>query len=103
MKKLLMMTALSCAFAVQTIPAFADATAAQKEQIENSRKSVGETLKTDDGCKAMCEEMMKHEKAKKMMCEMMSGGAARRRLRAGQLVPGQGPQGRHRHGGRRHR
>ena len=71
MKKLLMMTALTCAFAAQTIPAFADATSAQKEQIETARKSVGESMKTDEGCKAMCEEMMKHAKAKKMMCEMM--------------------------------
>ena len=72
MKKLLMMTALSCAFAAQTLPAFADATAAQKQQIEQTRKDVGEAVKTEEGCKAMCEEMMKHAKAKKMMCEMMS-------------------------------
>ncbi len=72
MKKLLMMTALTCAFAVQTIPALADASSAEKERIQNSLKMVRETLKTDDGCKAMCEEMMKNEKSKKMMCEMMS-------------------------------
>ncbi len=75
MKKLLMMTALTCAFAAQTIPAFADATTAQKEQIETARKSVAESMKTDEGCKVMCKEMMKHEKAKKMMCEMMSKDA----------------------------
>ena len=72
MKKLLMMTALSCAFAAQTLPAFADATGAQKQQIEETRKGVGEAVKTEEGCKAMCEEMMKHEKSKKMMCEMMA-------------------------------
>ena len=71
MKKLLMMTALSCAFAAQTMPAFADATAAQKQQIEQARTAVREAVKTDEGCKAMCEEMMKHDKTKKMMCEMM--------------------------------
>lgn len=72
MKKLLMMTALSCAFAAQTLPAFADATGAQKQQIELARKEFDEAVKTDEGCKAMCDAMMKHEKSKKMMCEMMA-------------------------------
>ncbi len=71
MKKLLMMTLMSCAFAAQTIPAFADATSAQRAQIEQARKEVREAAKTDEGCKAMCEEMMKNDKSKKMMCEMM--------------------------------
>ena len=72
MKKLLMMTVMSCAFAAQTIPAFADATTAQRAQIESTRKEVRETMKTDEGCKAMCEEMMKNDKSKKMMCEMIA-------------------------------
>ena len=72
MKKLLMMTALSCAFAAQTIPVFADATTAQKEQIEQARKSVAEAVKTEDGCKAMCEEMMKSKSSKEMMCKMIA-------------------------------
>ena len=72
MKKLLLLTALSCAFAAQTLPAFADATNAQKEQIEQTRKHVEEAVKTEEGCKAMCEEMMKHKSSKKMMCEMMA-------------------------------
>jgi hypothetical protein len=72
MKKLLMMTVMSCAFAAQTIPAFADATSAQKEQIERARKEVRDAMKTEDGCKAMCEEMMKNDKSKKMMCEMIA-------------------------------
>ena len=72
MKKLLMMTALSCAFAAQSLPAFADATTAQKAQIEQARTAVGEAVKTEEGCKAMCEEMMKHKSAKKMMCEMIA-------------------------------
>ena len=72
MKKLLMMTALTCAFAAQTLPAFADATTAQKEQIEKARNEVVEAVKTEEGCKAMCEEMMKHKSSKKMMCEMMA-------------------------------
>ena len=71
MKKLLMMTALTCAFAAQTMPAFADATGAQKEQIERANKEVQEALKTEEGCKAMCDAMMKDKKAKMMMCEMM--------------------------------
>ena len=71
MKKLLMMTALTCAFAAQTMPAFADATSAQKEQIARAQKEVQEAVKTDEGCKAMCEAMMKEKKAKMMMCEMM--------------------------------
>ena len=72
MKRLLMMTALTCAFAAQTIPAFADATHAQKEQIERARKEVVEAVKTEEGCKVMCGEMMKHKNFKKMMCEMMA-------------------------------
>lgn len=72
MKKLILMTALSCALAAQTIPAFADATGAQKQQIEQARKEVGEAIKTEEGCKAMCEEMMKNDKSKKMMCEMIA-------------------------------
>lgn len=71
MKKLLMMTAMSCAFAAQTLPAFADATSAQKQQIEQARTAVREAVKTDEGCKAMCEEMMKDPKSKKMMVDMM--------------------------------
>jgi len=71
MKKLLMMTALSCAFAAQTLPAFADATTAQKAQIEKARTEVATAVKTDEGCKAMCEEMMKHKSSKRMMCAMM--------------------------------
>ena len=66
------MTVMSCFLAAQTIPAFADATSAQKEQIEHARKEVSELLKTPEGCKAMCEEMMKHKSSKKMMCEMVA-------------------------------
>ncbi len=72
MKKLLMMTVMSCALAAQTIPAFADATPAQRDQIERSRKEMREAVKTEEGCKAMCEEMMKNDKSKKMMCEMIA-------------------------------
>jgi hypothetical protein len=72
MKKLLIMTVMSCAIAAQTLPAFADATSAQKEQIQQARTAVSEAVKTDEGCKVMCEEMMKHEKSKKMMCEMVA-------------------------------
>ena len=72
MKKLLMLTVMSCALAAQTIPAFADATAAQKDQIERARKEMHEALKTEEGCKTMCEEMMKNDKTKKMMCEMIA-------------------------------
>lgn len=71
MKKLLMMTVMSCAFAAQTIPAFADATSAQKQQVEQARMAVREAAKSDECSKAMCEEMMKHDKMKKTMCEMM--------------------------------
>ena len=71
MKKLLMMTAMSCVFAAQTIPAFADATNAQKEQIVRATKEVHEAVKTEEGCKAMCEALMKDKKAKAMMCDMM--------------------------------
>lgn len=72
MKKLLMMTVMGCALAAPTLPAFADATSAQRQQIEQARTAVREAVKTEDGCKAMCEEMMKNAKAKKMMCEMMA-------------------------------
>lgn len=71
MKKLLMMTALTCAFAAQTMPAFADASPEQKAQLERAQKEVQEAVKTDEGCKAMCETMMKEKKTKMMMCEMM--------------------------------
>ena len=53
------------------MPVFADATSAQKEQIERAQKEIHEAVKTDQGCKAMCEAMMKEKKAKMMMCEMM--------------------------------
>jgi hypothetical protein len=72
MKKLLMLTAMACAFAAQTIPALADATGAQKQAIVEAQKSIREVLKTDEGCKAMCEEMMGNAKSKKMMCEMIA-------------------------------
>lgn len=72
MKKLLIMTLASCALAAQTLPAFADATSAQREQIERARKDVREAVKTEEGCKAMCEEMMKNDRTKKMMCEMIA-------------------------------
>jgi hypothetical protein len=71
MKKLLMMTVMSFALAAQTMPAFADATTAQKQQIEQARAAVREAVKTEEGCAAMCEEMMKDKKSKAMMCEMM--------------------------------
>ena len=66
-----MMTVMSCAFAAQTIPAFAGPTEAQKQQIERSRKEVREAVKSEEGCKAMCEEMTKNGRTKKMMCEMI--------------------------------
>ena len=62
---------MSCVFAMPTMTAFADATSAQKEQIERASKEVSEAIKTDEGCKAMCEAMMKDKKAKKMMREMV--------------------------------
>ena len=71
MKKLLMMTALTCAFAAQTMSAFADMSPAQKEQLVRAQKEVHEAVKTDEGCKAMCDAMMKEKKAKMMMCGMM--------------------------------
>jgi len=71
MKKLLMMTAMSCVFAMPTMTAFADATNAQKERIERASKEVSEVIKTAEGCKAMCEAMMKDKKAKMMMCDMV--------------------------------
>lgn len=71
MKKLLMMTAMTCVIALPTMTAFADATTAQKEQIERASKEVSEAMKTDEGCDAMCQTMMKNEKSKKMMCEMV--------------------------------
>ena len=75
MKKLLILTAIGCAFAAQTVPVFADATGAQKQQIEEAQKSVREVLKTDEGCKAMCQEMMGNSKSKKMMCQMIAKDA----------------------------
>jgi len=66
------MTVLACAFFAQTLPASADATTAQKQQIEKARGEIDEAVKTDEGCKAMCEEMMKHKSSKKMMCEMIA-------------------------------
>lgn len=72
MKKLLMLTAMGCAFAAQTLPALADATGPQKQAMAETQKSVHELLKSDEGCKVMCEEMMGNAKSKKMMCEMMA-------------------------------
>ena len=70
MKKLMMMTALSCAFAAQTMPAFADDQALQ-QRLQVTREQVRGMLKKPENCKVMCEEMMKNKNAKKMMCEMM--------------------------------
>lgn len=67
-----MMTVMSCALAAQSIPAFADASSAQKEQVERAHKMVSEMVKTDDGCRAMCEAMISNRKSKKMMCEMLA-------------------------------
>jgi hypothetical protein len=72
MKKLLMITAMGCAFAAQTLPAFADATGPQKQQIEQAQLAVREAMGTEEGCTAMCQEVMKNDKSKKMMCEMMA-------------------------------
>jgi hypothetical protein len=72
MKKLLLITLTSCLLAAQTIPAFADATEAEKEQIETARKHVRESVKVDEGCRVICEEVLKSDKAKKLMCEMIS-------------------------------
>lgn len=71
MKKLLLLTLLSCAFAAQTMPAFADATGAQKAQFDRTAKEVQTALSTDEGCKVMCETMMGSPKAKAMMCDMI--------------------------------
>lgn len=75
MKTLLTFTALTCLFAAQTLPALADASAAQK-QIEQTRAAVRETLKTEAGCSAMCQEMMNNKKSKKMMVEMIKADPA---------------------------
>ncbi len=80
MKKLLLLTLTSCVLAAQTIPVLADATEAEREQIELSRKAVRASVKVDEGCKAMCEEIMKDDKAKKMICEMLSKDPEARRL-----------------------
>ena len=71
MKKFLLLTTLGCLLVAQTTSSFADSTSAQKEQIERARTTVREVIKTEAGCKAMCEEMMANKKAKKTMCEMM--------------------------------
>jgi hypothetical protein len=72
MKKLLLITLTSCAFAAQTIPAFADATEAEREQIELARTEMRKAVAVEEGCKTLCEEILKNEKAKKLMCEMLS-------------------------------
>lgn len=69
-----------CILAAQTIPAFADATEADREQIELMRKGVRESVKVDEGCKAMCEEIMRDDKAKKKMCEMLAKDPEARKL-----------------------
>lgn len=70
LKKLLLLTAVSCVFAVQTTTAFADMSSAQR-QIIDAQKIVREVLKTEEGCKAMCDEILANKKAKKMLCEAM--------------------------------
>jgi len=83
MKKLLLTTVMSCAFAAQTLFALDQfpsgrrhaARFAAQAQIERARKEVREALKTDAGCQAMCEEMMKNRKSREMMVmlvEMMA-------------------------------
>ena len=71
MKKLLMVAALGGAFAAQMLPAFADATSAQKQQIEQARQAVRSALKTEEGCRAMCLEIINNKKSNMMICEMM--------------------------------
>jgi len=71
MKKLLILTAISCAFAAQTTTVFADMSSAQRQQIDSARAAVREVIKTKEGCKAMCEELMANKKSKAMLCDMM--------------------------------
>jgi hypoxanthine-guanine phosphoribosyltransferase len=72
MKKLLLITLTSCIFAAQTIPSFADATEAEKEQIELARKAVSKAVEVDEGRVILIEEIMKNGKAKKLVCEMLA-------------------------------
>ena len=71
MNKLLMITAMSWLLTAQTMPAHADATSAQKELIARTREQVREVIKTDEGCRAICHEMMQSKKARQMMWRMM--------------------------------
>lgn len=71
MKKLLLLTVVSCFFAAQSVPVLADATTAQKEQIARAREQVRQAIKTDEGCRAICEEIMRSKKARKVMADMM--------------------------------
>lgn len=71
MKTLLMLTAVGCFFAAQTMPAFADASAAQTQRIEQARMAFREAVKSKEGCSAMCQEMMNNKKSKKMMVMMI--------------------------------
>jgi hypothetical protein len=80
MKKLLMITLTSCVIAAQTITAFGDATEAEKEQIELARNHVRKAVNVDEGCKAMCEELMKNDKTKKIICEMISKDPEARKM-----------------------
>jgi hypothetical protein len=80
MKRLLMLTVTSCAIAAQTITAFGDATEAEKEQIELALNHVRKAVNVDGGCKAMCEELMKNEKTKKILCEMISKDPEARKM-----------------------
>jgi len=71
MKNLVISAFATCIVMGQTLPALADMTSAQRQQIERARSEVREAIKTDEGCKAMCEEILSHKKSKKMLCEMM--------------------------------
>lgn len=70
MKQLLSLALMSCLFVSITLPVLADKTINDNDR-QKMRTEAVNMLKTDEGCKIMCEEVMKNEKSKKMCLEMM--------------------------------
>ena len=70
MKQLLSLALMSCLLVSSTLPVLADKTINDNDR-QKMRTEASSMLKTDEGCKIMCEEVMKNEESKKMCLEMM--------------------------------
>lgn len=70
MKQILSLAMMSCLLISSSLPLLADKTINDIDR-QKMQTDAALMLKTDEGCKIMCEEVMKNKKSKKMCMEMM--------------------------------